>query len=215
LRPLPRKAVLACALAAALAPPPAASANDFQTVYREYKRSGTIKRCHFSDKQLSNAQRQTPPDVEQYAPSFLDALASAREAGCAKKPAAAAPTQSSTPTPSSPTPVPAKTPPAPAQPAQAVPTPAPPDVPAQLTVAGVPSPPVDHPKRDDSAPVAVWLLAILGGLALLAASLAALAWWFGWSAERFTRPFRASSGEFGERLLDFRAEFGEWVRDGR
>src|SRR4051794_19815142 len=93
-------------LVLALAFPAAASANDFQTVYREYKRTGTIKECKFSDKQLANAEKQTPPDVEQYAPSFLDALEHAREAGCAKKPAAApAP---ATPPPTTPTPAPAQ-----------------------------------------------------------------------------------------------------------
>src|SRR3954462_2756296 len=89
-------------LVLALAFPAAASANDFQTVYREYKRTGTIKECKFSDKQLANAEKQTPPDVEQYAPSFLDALQSARErnADCNKK---AAPTPAPTPTTPTPT----------------------------------------------------------------------------------------------------------------
>ena len=193
--------------------PQIAAANDFQTVYREYKRTGTIKPCRFSDQQLRNAERQTPPDVEQYAPSFLDALQAAREhsSGCGKKAAAPAPAPAAPP-PSTPTPAPQPTAtlPAPAQPA---PTPAP-TVPAQPSVTGVPSPPVQHAKRDDSAPGAVWALAVLGALAVLAALAGALAWWFGWSAERFTRPFRASCGEFGERLSDFRLEFGEWLRSG-
>src|SRR3954465_92016 len=127
----------------ALVAPATASANDFQNVYREYKKTGTIKPCHFSDHQLSNAEKQTPPDVEQYAPSFLDTLQSARERSgdCAKKPATA-------------TPAPAPTPPTPAAPTPSAPIPAPqtttaaapatqappaPTVPAQAAVKGVPS----------------------------------------------------------------------------
>src|SRR3954470_1881645 len=128
-------------LVLALAFPAAASANDFQTVYREYKRTGTIKECKFSDKQLANAEKQTPPDVEQYAPSFLDALETARERGadCHKKaaapvaaaptpttpaagpPTASTPTPAPTPTTATPTPAPTTTaaPPAPTVPAQA------------------------------------------------------------------------------------------------
>ena len=53
------------ALAIALAFPAAASANDFQNVYREYKRTGTIEPCRFTDQQLAKAEKQTPPDVEQ------------------------------------------------------------------------------------------------------------------------------------------------------
>jgi hypothetical protein len=206
---------LACA--ALLALPQAAAANDFQTVYREYKRTGTIKPCKFSDKQLRGAERQTPPDVEQYAPSFLDALQAARErnASCDKRQAAPAPQPA--PTPSAPTPVPAQPAPTPTTPTPtpvpSQPTPAP-TVPAQPAVGGVPSPAATHPKRDESAPAPVWILAVLGGLALLAAIAAALAWWFGWSPERWTRPFRASCGEFAGRLADFRVELTDWIRTG-
>lgn len=203
-------------IAALLLVPSVALANDFQNVYREYKRTGTIKPCKFSDHQLANAQHQTPPDVEQYAPSFLDALQTAREhsGDCHKKSAAAPAPAAATPapTPSTPAPVPQQTGPA-TVPAQTAPTPAPPS-PASPHVAGVPSPPVSHPKREDSTPAAVWLLAALGALALVAALVAAAAWWFGWSAERFTRPFRASSAEFAERARDFRLELTDWLRTG-
>lgn len=208
--------MVCCVLAAALVAPAIAQANDFQDVYRDYKRTGTIKPCRFSDKQLRNAERETPPDVEQYAPSFLDALQSAREhAGdCHKKGSAAAPAATPPPTPSTPTPVPqptgAATVPPPAAPAV---TPAPPP-PSETHVTGVPSLPAAHAKRHDSAPAAVWLLAVLGGLALVAAALGAGAWWFGWGADRWTRPFRASSAEFAERLRDFRLELADWLRTG-
>ena len=205
--------VLVGLVTALLALPAVAQANDFQNVYREYKRTGTIKPCRFSDKQLQNAQHETPPDVEQYAPSFLDALQAAREAGasCHKKAAAhPVPAPAPPPTPSAPAPVPTTPAAAPVQPA----TPPAPPLPAQPALSGVASPPLEDPKRSESAPAAVWLLAALGALALLAAALGALAWWRGWGAERWTRPLRAAFADFGERLSDLRLEFADWLRTG-
>jgi hypothetical protein len=206
-------------LLVALAFPAAASANDFQNVYRDYKRTGTIKPCKFSDKQLSNAEKQTPPDVEQYAPSFLDALQTARERGadCGKKAVTPAPaptptTPAATPTASTPTAAPTPATPAPVPTATTAP-PAP-TVPTQAQVGGVPSPPIKNAAKHDTAPAAVWLLAALGALVLLSAVFAGLAWWFGWSGERFSRPWRASWGEFGGRMSDLGLELREWLKTG-
>jgi hypothetical protein len=210
----------------ALALPAAASANDFQNVYRQYKRTGTITPCRFTDKQLSNAEKQTPPDVEQYAPSFLDALQAAREhsADCNTKAATPAPASAPAtpvsnggpPTPSTPTPAPAPSPTPTATALVATPTattPAP-TVPAQPTVPGVPSPPIALAAQHDSAPAVVWLLAVLGGLVVLCAVFAGLAWWFGWSADRSMRPWRASWDDFRGRLSDAGVEFRDWLRTG-
>lgn len=209
-----RTAVATAALAALLAPA-AASADDFQTIYKDYKRGGAIPRCRYSDKQLSNAERQTPPDVEQYAPSFLDALAAAREGNsdCGKKAAPAPAPVATAPTPSTPQPVPAQ--PAAAAPMSTTATPPSPTVPTQPKVAGVPSPPVGNAKREESTPAAVWILAVLGALAVLAAIATALSWWFGWCLDRWTRPFRASASDFGGRLADTRLEFTDWLRMGQ
>jgi hypothetical protein len=87
-------------------------------------------------------------------------------------------------------------------------------VPAQPQVQGVPSPPIKEARKDDTAPAAVWLLALLGALVLLSAVFAGLAWWFGWSAERFTRPWRASWGDFGGRASDLGIELRDWLRTG-
>jgi hypothetical protein len=38
---------------------------------------------------------------------------------------------------------------------------------------------------------------------------------FGWSAERFSAPLRASAAEAGERTSDWAAEFWRWLRLGR
>jgi hypothetical protein len=211
---------VASLLAIALALPATAFANDFQDVYREYKRTGTIKPCRFSDKQLAGAEKQTPPDVEQYAPSFLDALQTARErnADCGKKPAAAPapssqPTTPAAPAPTASTPTPAP-PPTTAATSPAVSPPPAPTVPVQPAVTGVPSPPIEHAAKDDTAPGAVWLMALLGALVVLCAVFAGTAWWFGWSAERFTRPWRASWDDFGARMTDLGVEFRDWIRTG-
>lgn len=201
---------------------PAASANDFQDVYDYYKSYNTIKPCRFSEQKLRNAERQTPPDVEQYAPSFLDALATAREEGsnCGGKGSAGAapaatptPTSQATPTPSTPTPVPAptQTTPAPPTPTTAATTPSP-TVPTG--VANAPRVDTKTAARENDAPAAVWALAILLIVAVLAAIAAALAWWFGWSPDRWSRPVGASFSDFGSRLSDARHEFGDWLRTG-
>lgn len=200
---------------------PTAAANDFQDVYAYYKKRGTIRPCQFSENKLRNAQRQTPPDVEQYAPSFLDALATAREnaSSCsgggstqtATTPAASPPaptpsTPTAAPTPSTPQPVPAQP-----TPTAATPTPAP-TVPTG--VANAPSVATKPAAQDNSAPAAVWALALLAALAVLAGLAAAVAWWFGWSPERWSRPLGASFSDFGSRVDDAGREFGDWLRTG-
>lgn len=200
--------------------PAAASANDFQDVYRDFKRTGTIKPCKFSNGKLQNAERQTPPDVEQYAPSFLDALQRAREAGadCDKPDPTPAPSAPATtpsaapPTPSTPTPAPQPNSPPPAETTTAE-TPAP-TVPVQPRVDNVPSPPLERVRANDDAPAPVSLLAVLAALIALFAVFAGSMWWFGWSADRFVRPWRASWGDFGGRVADSGSEFREWLRTG-
>jgi hypothetical protein len=205
-----------------LGAPAAASANDFQTVYNYYKKHGTIKPCVFSNQQLHNAERQTPPDVEQYAPSFLDAVDSAREqsGACAKPQKAAAtapaPAPAPPPTPSTPTAAP-PTPSAPAPvPTATVATP-PPTTPAPTPPGGAANAPALNTQRvahTDSAPAAIWILAFLAALVALAGISAAAAWWYGWSPDRWARPLGASFSDFGSRLEDTGREFGEWLRLG-
>ena len=47
----------------------------------DYRRSGTIDPCKYSDGQLRRGSGNLPPDVEQYAPGLADALNQGRE-GC-------------------------------------------------------------------------------------------------------------------------------------
>ena len=58
-------------------------------------------------------------------------------------------------------------------------------------------------------------LVIAGGVVAALALLAAVAWFLGWSAERWTRPLRASAADAGERTADGLAEFWDWLRLGR
>ena len=202
--------VLACA---SLAAPPAALANDFQKVYDWYKQHGSIQACRFSEAQLKNAERETPPDVEQYAPSFLDAVGTAREqsGSChkAKAPAAAAPAPAppasppaattAAPTPSVPTPAPVTTTP---QPVATTATPAP-AVPAAATSA----PPLrlrQTAAHDDPPPVALWTLAGLAVLLFLAALGSAVAWLLGWYPDRW----------LGRGSGDGWRELADWLRFG-
>src|SRR5881409_2623429 len=71
-----RVAVAAAAAFVALAAP--ASANEFQTLYNDFKGDGSIDPCRYSSGELQQGASQIPPDIEQYAPSFADQLAAAR-----------------------------------------------------------------------------------------------------------------------------------------
>ena len=207
------------ALSAAAAP--AAMANDFEEVYDDFKKSGTVHACRFSENELDNAAKQTPPDIEQYVPSFLDALENAREKrdecrgerAPAQEEAAPAPAPAAPPTPGAPSGgAPATPTPGAAAPGSTAP-PAP-AVPAEPRVSGVPSPPTKATERESGTPAPVWILAALGALAALAALAAAVAWWLGLSPA-WAASLRSSFSEAGERFSDFGLEFADWVRTGR
>src|SRR3954470_16248189 len=83
-------ALAAAALALAV---PSASAAGFDTIFKDFKKDGKIEPCRYSASELAKAKKDVPPDIEQYAPEFPDALQAAIEArakgSCTKKPAAA------------------------------------------------------------------------------------------------------------------------------
>jgi hypothetical protein len=58
-------------------------------------------------------------------------------------------------------------------------------------------------------------LAIAGGALALLLLIALLAWFLGWSTERWSSPLRASATDAGERAADTVAEFWDWLRLGR
>src|SRR5947208_14846371 len=110
---------------------PTAQAAGFDTIFKDFKKDGRIDPCRYSASELAKAKKDVPPDIEQYAPDFPDALQAAIEAraknDCAKKAAAAAPattTPAATP-PAGGAPAASAAAPAAAQPGQpAAPTPA-------------------------------------------------------------------------------------------
>ena len=219
MHPRRRIAAVGAAVAVALAAAPTALANDFERVYDDFKKTGTVRPCKFSDKQLDNAAKQTPPDIEQYVPSFLDALEAARERREECRSGAQAQQAQPAPAPAGAAPAPpAGGAPAPAAPAPgtAAPPPAPDPLPAEPKLTGVPSPPgaAAAKERESGTPAPVWILAALGALAALAALAGGIAWWLGLSPAWLTS-LRSSFADAGERFADFGLEFADWVRTGR
>lgn len=211
--------LVALALAASA---PAALAGPFERVYQDFKGDGVIDGCNYSDGELQSAAGQIPPDIEQYAPAFAEALAAAREkrasGACDPTPKKKEPEPE--PAPAAPAPPPER--PAGPKPRPAAPRIAEPPAPAPqaraVLASDVRPPAVDTTgtvATGADAPTPVWLLAALAVAALLAALGGLLAWVFGWSPERYTRPLAASAAEAGGRTADVAGEFWDWVRLGR
>jgi hypothetical protein len=179
---------------ATLALPAAAAADDFQQVFQDYKDNGRLDGC-YKPYQLYNAGRQIPPDVEQYAPGFGDAL-SAGQAGCnrgGRQPVEEPPPISAgTPgpgAPSAPKRKRVKEPPAP----KAVPEP---------VLAKLPQPKL-QPATSGVAgetPGGLIVLLMAAGAALLIALAWAIAWFMGWSPERLTKPLFAAFSSVWDRV---------------
>jgi hypothetical protein len=220
--------ILLVALAAPLASAPVVSAaNSFQKIFLEYQRTGRIDGCKYTAKELAEAQRQVPNDIEQYAPDFPAALAAAAEqrasGRCRKNQAAPAPTPTPTaPGPSAPTPPPAPgqpTPspaaPAPAAPAPPTPTPGPDLVPAPAASDNaIPAAARRANDANPDAPFPLLLLAIVGGLLALSALAWAAARWWAWEPVWMVRA-RHAGAEAGWRTSAAWSEFTDWVRLGR
>ena len=62
------------ALALPLAAAPAARADAFDRIFKEYQSTGSINACHFSEADLKEAKGEVPNDIEAYAPDFPNAL---------------------------------------------------------------------------------------------------------------------------------------------
>src|SRR5437660_4976035 len=100
---------IALAVAALALVASSAQASTFDNIFKDFKADGKIDPCKYSASELAKAKKDVPPDIEQYAPDFPDALQAAIEArargACDKKTAASAPAAAA--------PAPAATPPAP------------------------------------------------------------------------------------------------------
>jgi hypothetical protein len=185
---------------ASLAAPTAAWANDFQRIFGDYKADGDLDGCYRAE-ELHNAGREIPPDVEQYAPGFGNALSSAqvRCSSAAPPPAEPEPEPLSagTPGPGAPPSIMKKTvkePPAP-KPVEAA------------VVANLAQPELTPATARVAAetPGALIALLIAAGIALLLALAWTLAWFMGWSPERLTKPLFAAFQSVWDRRSDRRA----------
>jgi hypothetical protein len=206
-----------------LVAPAAPAANSFQKIFLDYQRHGGINGCKYTAKELADAQRQVPNDIEQYAPDFPAALAAAAEqrasGRCRKGQTAPAPAPSPTPGPPTAAPPPpgqpAPNPTAPA-PAPAPPTPQPgPDlVPAPAAADNAIGAAATRSNTNPDAPFPFVLLGIVGGLLALSALGFAGARWWAWEPRWMVRA-RHAGAEAGWRTSAAWSEFSDWVRLGR
>jgi hypothetical protein len=179
---------------ASLSFPASAMADDFQRIFGDYKDDGQINGCYQPD-QIHNAGQQIPPDIEQYAPGFGDALAGA-QGSCGAAPPAGEPEEE-------PAPVSAGT------------SPGGPDIEKKKAVREPPAPKVVPASPELAAPRlapaaasvssetpgALIALLVAAGLAVALAGAWALAWFMGWSPERLTRPVFAAFQNAWDRVL--------------
>jgi hypothetical protein len=186
----------------------AAVGNAFLMTFTDYKADGVINGCQYTEGQLRDAQRQVPPDIEQYAPDFPGALTAAleqRAKGCGKQ--QVVPVGPATAVPIVP----------PTQGPRAEVTKQPPAPPAPDSVADHIIPKVAVTARDEgasTAPAPILALAIVGGML----GLAGLAWgierWGAWEPA-WLLTSRHAVGEAGFRVSSTWSDFSDWVRLGR
>ena len=186
-------------LAVSLALPASAGASDFQQIFGDYKDNGQLDGCYQPD-QLHNAGQGIPPDIEQYAPGFGDALATA-QTRCGSG--------------SAPADEPEETEPAPVS--AGMPGPGVPGVEKKKAVREPPAPkaapvivrtdllaPTLTPAAasvSSQTPGALIALLVAAGIAVLLAFAWTLAWFMGWSPERLTKPVFAAFESVWDRVL--------------
>lgn len=209
---------------------PVASADSFTKIFLDYQKTGRVDGCKYSAKELAEAQREVPNDIEQYAPDFpaaLEAAAEQRASGqCRKGQSTAAPPVAATPTAPPPTPPPTGG----GTPAPQGPAPAPPPPPPNAAAPQPTPDPALAPTAADKAietaargareggasgtPAPLLVLAIVGGLLALAAAGWGAARWWAWEPRWLVRA-RHAGAEAGWRAGGLWGEFTDWVRLGR
>jgi hypothetical protein len=183
-------------LLASLALPASAAADDFQQIFGDYKADGRIDGC-YRPHQIHNAGQAIPPDIEQYAPGFGDAL-SAAQTRCGSGQLPGTEPEDGGPI------VSAGTPPAGL------------DLKKRKMVTEPPAPRVAEPVSADLAgpelaqagaavssgtPGALIALLVAAGIAVALALGWTLAWFMGWNTERLTKPVSAAFQNAWERVL--------------
>lgn len=198
--------------ALALAGPAAAASDPAAEVQADYRPDHKIDPCRHSQRDLETTKQLIPPDIEQYAPDFAEALDEALEArargDCDQKQAPAPPTSSATPTP---TPRPEVDR---AKPTQTVvdPPPRPDPVTKRADDGSVKRVAAAEPDNAAPAPV-VWILVLTGVLAAVLITLTVLRL-TGWGETR-TATMRHAWGEAAWRVSGAWHDFLDFVRLGR
>ena len=220
-----RTGTLIVVLLALLAVAPAAQASAFKDIFGAYKKNGQVDACKWSARQLADAKRQVPNDIEQYAPDFPNALNEALQkraaGGCSED--ATAPAGSTTapaggsssgPGPTATTGVPPGTTPGSTPASGQTPQPAPTSNPSPAIADKAVLAASKRRKSDAGIPAPLVALAVIGALMALAALLYALARWWAWEPRWLVR-WRHAGAEAGWRASGSWAEFMDWVRMGR
>ena len=188
------------ALAVALTvPAPAAAQSDFQEIFGDYRSDGQLDKCYRPD-EIHNAGQAIPPDIEQYAPGFGDALSSAQtQCGSDQAPSGApeeddGPALISAGTPGAGVPGVDKKKAVQEPPAPRV---TPPAIPTDL---GSPQLAPAAAAVSSDTPGALIALLVAAGIAVLLALGWTLAWFMGWSPERLTKPVFAAFESVWDRV---------------
>ena len=222
------RALLAALAVLALAAP-AALADDFDQVYKDYAQHGRIDPCKHSAAQLQHARKAVPPDIEQYAPDFPDALDAAIEARargrCGEKKTTTATSAPAATAPATSGPVGTKTAPTTtgttgangptAAAGGAPPAPTPDSAPQGAPTDNAITRAADSSRDSGSGvPAPLVALAILVALLALAGAALGAARWRGWEPAWALRT-RHAVGEAGWRATNTWSEFADWVRQAR
>lgn len=178
------------------APAAGAASSDFQQIFQDYKSDGRLNNCYRPD-QLHNAGRQIPPDIEQYAPGFGDALAGA-QVGCnyGGPPAAAEDEDAQAPVSAA-----GAGPDIPGAKKKTVREPPAPEAAASPVPASLADARLATATVSGETPGALIALLVTAGLAVALALAWTLAWFMGWSPERLTKPLFAAFQTVWDRLL--------------
>lgn len=199
---------------------PAAQADAFDRVFKDYQGSGKIDACKYSESELKSANSSIPNDIDAYAPDFRNALQAAlelRAGGVCATDAGGAPAGGGTAAPGTPaTTTPSTTPATPAAPGSTV-TPSPTPDPTAAPVAddqAIARSALAAGTSGAGTPAPVVALGVLGALLALGGLLYGLSHWLAWDP-RWAQRTRHAVAEAGWRTGNTWSEFADWVRLGR
>jgi cobalamin biosynthesis Mg chelatase CobN len=200
------------ALTLPLALAPAAHADAFDRIFKEYQSTGKIDACKYSEAELKQAKDAVPNDMEAYAPEFRDILQGAleqRAGGACVTPSRPA-TTTTTPAAAGGT---ATTPAAPGSTVTPSPTPDPTANPS-VSDEAIAKTALAANDSEAGAPAPVVALAVLGVLLALGGLLYGIAHWLAFDLP-WARRLRHALSEAGWRAGHTWSEFTDWVRLGR